>query len=112
FKKEKKTFMEPRYLLEAIDGVTFTEMKDANRCCGYAGIYNLVQSEMSMQILDHKMEEAVKTDAKTIVTANPGCLLQMKLGIEREGLSDTMEIGRASCRESEKIGDEEGCYKR
>lgn len=90
-KNGQKTFMEPRYLLEAIDGVTFTEMKDANRCCGSAGIYNLVQSEMSMQILDHKMEEAVKTDAKTIVTANPGCLLQMKLGIEREGLSDTMD---------------------
>src|SRR5699024_8133862 len=81
-KNGQKTFMEPRYLLEAIDGLTFTEMKDAYRCCGSAGIYNLVQSEMSMQILDHKMEEAVKTHAKPIVTANPGCLLQMKLGIE------------------------------
>jgi len=87
----QKTFMEPRYLLESIEGVNYVEMKDANRCCGSAGIYNIVQSEMSMQILDHKMTEAIKTEAKTIVTSNPGCLLQMKLGIKREGCSDTMD---------------------
>lgn len=89
-KNGQKTFMEPRKLLESISGVEYVEMKDAGRCCGSAGIYNLVQSEMSMQILDYKMEQAVKTSAKTIVTANPGCLLQMKLGIEREGLSGKM----------------------
>src|SRR5690625_7248700 len=80
--------MEPRQLLESIDGAEYVEMKDASRCCGSAGIYNIVESEMSMQILDYKMEQAKKTKAKTIVTANPGCLLQMKLGIERERLSD------------------------
>ncbi|MDY0404395.1 (Fe-S)-binding protein [Virgibacillus sp. 179-BFC.A HS] len=90
-KNGQKTFMEPRQLLESIDNVTYVEMKDASRCCGSAGIYNIVQSEMSMQILDYKMVQAQQTKAKTIVTANPGCLLQMKLGIEREGLSDQMQ---------------------
>jgi glycolate oxidase iron-sulfur subunit len=82
------TSLEPRQLLQSIEGAEFREMKDADRCCGSAGIYNIVESEMSMQILDHKMEQANATHATTIVTANPGCLLQMKLGIEREGLSD------------------------
>ncbi|GIO25983.1 (Fe-S)-binding protein [Ornithinibacillus bavariensis] len=90
-KNGQKTFMEPRTLLQSIKGVKYVEMKDASRCCGSAGIYNIVESEMSMQILDYKMEQTKKTKAKTIVTANPGCLLQMKLGIEREGLSDTMQ---------------------
>lgn len=90
-KNGQKTFLEPRQLLESIKGVEFVEMTDAGRCCGSAGIYNIVESDMSMQILDHKMEQARKTKAKTIVTANPGCLLQMKLGIEREGLSDEVE---------------------
>lgn len=90
-KNGQKTFMEPRQLLEAIDGAEYVEMKDASRCCGSAGIYNIVESDMSMQILDYKMKQAVSTKAKTIVTANPGCLLQMKLGIEREGLSSTMQ---------------------
>ncbi len=85
-----RTSGEPRSLLKAIEGVEFREMKGADSCCGSAGIYNVVESEMSMQILDHKMEYAKKTSATTIVTANPGCLLQMKLGIEREGLSDKM----------------------
>lgn len=90
-KNGQKTFVEPRQLLQSIEGVQFVEMHDAGRCCGSAGIYNLVESEMSMQILDYKMEQTKKTHAKTIVTTNPGCLLQMKLGIEREGLSDQME---------------------
>ena len=85
-----KTAEAPRLLLQSIDGVQYYEMKDADRCCGSAGIYNIVESEMSMKILDSKMKNVIETNTTTIVTANPGCLLQMKLGIEREGLSDKM----------------------
>ncbi|MBS4201900.1 (Fe-S)-binding protein [Bacillus sp. FJAT-49732] len=83
-----KTFLPPRALISAIQGANFREMEKADSCCGSAGIYNIIESEMSMKILDHKMEKVAETEAHTIVTANPGCLLQMKLGIEREGLSD------------------------
>ncbi|MGG5253175.1 (Fe-S)-binding protein [Neobacillus sp. SM06] len=82
-----KTAAAPRTLLKAIKGVEYREMKDADRCCGSAGIYNIVETEMSMKMLDYKMVQAKDTFASTIVTANPGCLLQMKLGIEREGLT-------------------------
>ncbi|MGG3640398.1 (Fe-S)-binding protein [Bacillus gobiensis] len=82
------TSSEPRKLLQAIQGSEYREMKNADRCCGSAGIYNLVEQEMSMQILDHKMENAEASEATIIVTANPGCLLQMKLGIQREGLEN------------------------
>src|SRR5690625_2687168 len=84
--------MEPRYLLNAIKGVHYIEMQDASRCCGSAGIYNIVETDMAMQILDYKMEQVTKTKATTIVTANPGCLLQMKLGIERENLTDRVRV--------------------
>ena len=83
-----KTSAEPRRLIRSIKGIEFKEMKNAESCCGSAGIYNIVESEMSMKILDTKMEAAAATRAATIVTANPGCLLQMKLGIERAGLTD------------------------
>lgn len=86
----QKTFAEPRLLLQSIDGLHYEEMNDAARCCGSAGIYNIVHSELSMKHLDYKMEQVKDTAATTIVTTNPGCLLQMKLGIEREGLSDKM----------------------
>ncbi|KRT95678.1 (Fe-S)-binding protein [Bacillus glycinifermentans] len=83
-----KTSAEPRKLLRGIKGAEYREMKHAESCCGSAGIYNIVESVMSMKILDAKMEAAKVTKAATIVTANPGCLLQMKLGIEREGLGN------------------------
>jgi glycolate oxidase iron-sulfur subunit len=89
-KNVMKTASAPRTLLKAITGIQYEEMKDAGRCCGSAGIYNIIESEMSMKMLDYKMIQAKNTHATTVVTANPGCLLQMKLGIEREGLSGKM----------------------
>lgn len=89
-KNVMKTASAPRTLLQSIRGVKYEEMKDAGRCCGSAGIYNIIESEMSMKMLDYKMIQAKNTHATTVVTANPGCLLQMKLGIEREGLSGKM----------------------
>lgn len=79
---------QPRKLMRSIPGVEFCEMHESDRCCGSAGIYNLTQPELSMQILDKKMEHATATEATTIVTSNPGCLLQMRLGIQRAGLQD------------------------
>jgi len=87
-----KTSSAPRTLLKSIQNTMFHEMKDADRCCGSAGIYNIVESEMSMQILDYKMKQVTKTQATTIVTANPGCLLQMKLGVQRENQSDQVDV--------------------
>jgi glycolate oxidase iron-sulfur subunit len=70
----------PRKLLKAIPGLTFREMPMADLCCGSAGIYNVVQNEMAMQILAHKMENVRTTGASLIATANPGCMLQLAAG--------------------------------
>ena len=70
----------PRKLLAAVPGLTFREMSGADLCCGSAGIYNVVENEMSMQILTRKMEAARNSGAEIIATANPGCLLQLRAG--------------------------------
>ncbi|MBV8069912.1 MAG: (Fe-S)-binding protein [Acidobacteriaceae bacterium] len=70
----------PRKLLKAIPGLIFREMPLADVCCGSAGIYNILQNEMSMQILQHKMANINGTKAALIVTANPGCILQLAAG--------------------------------
>lgn len=80
---------EPREILNAVKGSLFVELPDAHLCCGSAGIYNLLQPEMAARILSSKMEEVKRIQATTIITTNPGCLLQMKVGVEREGLSGT-----------------------
>ena len=76
---------EPRQLMQQLPGVHMCELQGAEVCCGSAGIYNLTQTEMSTTLLDHKMEHVEATGAEVIVTSNPGCLLQMKWGIERAG---------------------------
>ena len=80
---------EPREMLKAVAGSLFVEMPGAHLCCGSAGVYNLLQPEMASRILGSKMEEVKRVQATTIITTNPGCLLQMKVGVEREGLSGT-----------------------
>ncbi|MBV9405015.1 MAG: (Fe-S)-binding protein [Acidobacteriaceae bacterium] len=70
----------PRKLLKAIPGLVFREMPLADLCCGSAGTYNVAHPEMAMQILEHKMESIAMTGANWIVTANPGCILQLAAG--------------------------------
>ncbi|HTQ54083.1 MAG TPA: heterodisulfide reductase-related iron-sulfur binding cluster [Bryobacteraceae bacterium] len=75
----------PRQLLEAVPGLIFREMPLADQCCGSAGIYNVVQNEMSMEILARKMENVNLTGANVIATANPGCMLQLRAGVSLHG---------------------------
>lgn len=81
----------PRKLMKSVANAEFVELFESDRCCGSAGIYNLTQPEMAGQILDHKMDHVKRTEAHYLLTSNPGCLLQMKLGIEKHGVSGKME---------------------
>lgn len=81
----------PRDLIQSVPGFTYTEMPNAAGCCGSAGIYNILQPEMSEKILAEKMKGVKQVGPSVIVTTNPGCLLQMKVGIEREGLNGQVE---------------------
>jgi glycolate oxidase iron-sulfur subunit len=71
----------PRDLIRAIPGLEFVEMPLASQCCGSAGVYNVTQPVASQALLKEKMECARGTGARFIVTANPGCILQLRAGI-------------------------------
>jgi Fe-S oxidoreductase len=75
----------PRALLRAIPGVEFVELPYSELCCGSAGIYNVTQTETSLQLLEEKMRQAQSTGAQIIATANPGCLLQLRAGAALHG---------------------------
>jgi glycolate oxidase iron-sulfur subunit len=77
---------QPRSLIKSIPGLEFVEMKEADRCCGSAGVYNITHYDLSMQILDHKMQDAAATNAQIIATANAGCYMQLKYGVQRSGM--------------------------
>jgi glycolate oxidase iron-sulfur subunit len=73
----------PRKLIAAIPGVEFVELKETEICCGSAGIYNVIENEMAERLLADKMRRIDQTGATTILTANPGCLLQLRAGVAR-----------------------------
>jgi glycolate dehydrogenase iron-sulfur subunit len=76
---------QPRKLLRAVPGLTFREMPMSDLCCGSAGIYNVLQNEMAMTVLKSKMDYVNMTGAEVIVTANPGCMLQLQAGAKLHG---------------------------
>lgn len=73
----------PRELLKAI-GLNVIEMPRADDCCGSAGTYNVVQNELSMKILDAKMATVASVAPEIIATANVGCTLQLRAGVQRQ----------------------------
>jgi glycolate oxidase iron-sulfur subunit len=75
----------PRQLLRSIPGLEFVELPNSDICCGSAGVYNVTQTDASLELLAEKMENAKKTKASVIATANPGCLLQLRAGAEIHG---------------------------
>jgi glycolate oxidase iron-sulfur subunit len=78
---------EPRKLLKAIPGIQLVEVEGADQCCGSAGIYNITQNELSMEILDRKMEKIKKADIDILATGNPGCMFQFKYGARKFGMN-------------------------
>jgi glycolate oxidase iron-sulfur subunit len=81
----QKIRKEPRQLLAQVPGLTVVELAESDWCCGSAGIYNLTQPEMAERLLNRKVSHIVDTGAPTVVTANPGCILQIQQGLKARG---------------------------
>ena len=71
----------PRELLRSIPGLELREMRQPDHCCGSAGLYSVMQSELSGAILRDKMADIASTVADQVCSANPGCLLQLDSGL-------------------------------
>jgi glycolate oxidase iron-sulfur subunit len=75
----------PRALLMSIKGVELVEMKESSLCCGSAGIYNILRPGFANQLGDRKAANTMATGASAVVTANPGCYLQLRSTLKRSG---------------------------
>jgi glycolate oxidase iron-sulfur subunit len=78
----------PRNLLRLIPGLELVELRTPDQCCGSAGIYNLTHYELSMKILERKIDDIQKAQVDIVATGNPGCILQIAYGLQRAGLKD------------------------
>jgi glycolate oxidase iron-sulfur subunit len=77
---------EPRRLLATIPSLEVAEIEESSLCCGSAGVYNLLHPEPANQLGDRKVENLLATKAEAVISANPGCLLQLMSGLRRRGL--------------------------
>jgi glycolate oxidase iron-sulfur subunit len=77
---------QPRKLLHQIAGLDLVEMKDSDVCCGSAGIYNLTHYDVSMRVLEEKMDHVVASGVNAVVASNPGCTMQLAYGARRRGI--------------------------
>ncbi len=78
---------EPRQLIKQIPGIQFAELSESDMCCGSAGIYNLVQPEMSEKLLKRKVLNIKEIKPDILAAGNPGCLLQITSGLNKEGIN-------------------------
>ncbi len=93
---------QPRELLRAIPGLTLVEVPDAGTCCGSAGVYNLLQPAAASELGARKAESVQSTGAPLLISANPGCSLQIACALAERGqdiaVAHTAEVLDASIR--------------
>jgi glycolate dehydrogenase iron-sulfur subunit len=77
---------QPRKLLAGIPDLAVAEIPEGSLCCGSAGVYNLLEPDTANQLGDRKVENLLTTGAQAVLSANPGCLLQLMNGLRRRGL--------------------------
>lgn len=78
---------EPRLIIRALPGIRFVEMRDADRCCGGAGLYSFTQYEMSRAIAAHKVRAIVETGAGAVLTGCASCVMQIEDALRQAGSS-------------------------
>ena len=94
---------QPRQTLKQIPGMDVKEIREAEICCGSAGIYNMIEPEPAAELGDRKANNILKTGAQIIVTSNPGCMLQIQSSLKRMGrdglpMAHPVEVLDASLR--------------
>jgi glycolate oxidase iron-sulfur subunit len=77
---------QPRKLLAQVPGLELIEMRESSLCCGSAGIYNIIRKDMADDLGDRKVGNIVDSGAATVLTANPGCHMQLRTSLRRNGV--------------------------
>ncbi len=98
----QKVRAQPRTLLRGIPELELREIADAEICCGSAGVWNVLNPEPARQLGERKARDVLATGAQLLVTANPGCLMQVASSVRRIGgeiaLAHTAQVLDASIR--------------
>jgi glycolate oxidase iron-sulfur subunit len=96
---------QPREILKALDGLEFVEMPEADRCCGLGGSYSITHYDNSRKIADKKAANALSVGPQAVVTACPGCIIQIRDALARAGsdipvyhIAELVQVSKGSGR--------------
>lgn len=78
---------EPRQILASLPGVTLVDLPESDWCCGSAGVYSLTQPETADRLLERKIRHVLACGADVVALGNPGCQLQIEVGLRRAGVT-------------------------
>jgi glycolate oxidase iron-sulfur subunit len=111
----QKVKKQPRALLAQVPALRVVELKESDWCCGSAGTYNLTQPEMATRLLERKVRHIRGTGAQCVVTANPGCIIQIAHGLREQGvpvdvvhLVDVLDEAYGGARGNGDVGSADG----
>ena len=76
---------EPRRLIRNVRGVEFVELDNADSCCGFGGTFSVKYPEISLAILDQKIEAIERADVDAVVSGDASCLMQIGGRLSRKG---------------------------
>jgi glycolate oxidase iron-sulfur subunit len=82
----QKAQVEPLRVLGAIRGLRLAQLEGSDVCCGGAGVYNLLEEELSSRVLEEKLKHVAETRAEVLATGNPGCHMQLGAGARLRGM--------------------------
>jgi glycolate oxidase iron-sulfur subunit len=97
---------QPRELVRAVAGAAFVDLPESDVCCGSAGSYNLTEPEMAERLQRRKIENILRTGADLVVTTNPGCLMQIRVGLQKAGATHVRVLHIADFLEETLSNDE------
>jgi L-lactate dehydrogenase complex protein LldE len=91
--RELKIKDEPRKLINSVKGIDFIEMNNSDSCCGFGGTFSIKFPDVSVSILDEKLENIINTGAEAVVSADMGCLMQIGGALKRRKIPiETMHL--------------------
>jgi L-lactate dehydrogenase complex protein LldE len=100
---------QPRTLLAGVDGLTLTEMREPEICCGFGGTFCVKYPEISTRMVSDKTTDITATGADTLLAGDMGCLLNMAGRLKREGsairVRHVAEVLAGMTHEASPIGD-------
>jgi L-lactate dehydrogenase complex protein LldE len=83
--RELNVHSEPRKLIRRVRGAEFVELRNADACCGFGGTFSVKYPEISVAILDGKIDAIEEAGVRAVVSSDASCLMQIGGRLSRNG---------------------------